>query len=430
MNLTSESPKITILIPVKNRSIYLQSTLETCVRQEYANLEVIVVDDFSDENVKNVVDCFSKTYSFVRWTQPPVPGGMRNAFEYALTLVTDGYVIFLGGDDGIMPNGIKNLSALIQNKNPELISWSPPIYYYPGVKNEFGQMVLPRKSTSGWHVTFDLLMSLYETFDYLSEPRLPMVYVKGAASIKLIRELKSRFADGRFFQCATPDGFSGVALSRISSQVYYSETPFTIYGSSPSSQGMAYLSDSAAAMEQVNKFFVDSKAVPMHSFLGSTPYSPLISLMTADYLLRAADIANEFQKLPKINIHRLVNKSLKEVASGVCHEARVNRELMIIEKIAQYHNIERYFYQSVKTIKREIARSPYQGDGWNLTSVFVNCDGLKISNVYDASIFITNITSILKVKLFERTYKLIVESIKYKLKKHKSCHPLEFYCNR
>ena len=93
------SPRFTVIIPTKDRAPYLNQTLRTCRMQEYENLEVIVSDDGSTDNTREVVLEAARIDPRIRYVSPGAGAGMRDNFEFALDCVKPGYVIALGGDD-------------------------------------------------------------------------------------------------------------------------------------------------------------------------------------------------------------------------------------------------------------------------------------------------------------------------------------------
>lgn len=51
--------KLTVIVPIRERSDTLGSTLRTLVEQDYHNCEFIVSDNFSQDEAKQVVESFS-----------------------------------------------------------------------------------------------------------------------------------------------------------------------------------------------------------------------------------------------------------------------------------------------------------------------------------------------------------------------------------
>ena len=55
---STQATKFSVIIPTRERSDTLQSSLKTCVGQDYDNLEIIVSDNFSTDNTREVVESF------------------------------------------------------------------------------------------------------------------------------------------------------------------------------------------------------------------------------------------------------------------------------------------------------------------------------------------------------------------------------------
>ncbi len=53
------SPKLTVIIPTRERADTLFHTLRTVLEQEYENLEIIVSDNASIDNTRQVVSQFT-----------------------------------------------------------------------------------------------------------------------------------------------------------------------------------------------------------------------------------------------------------------------------------------------------------------------------------------------------------------------------------
>lgn len=70
---------ISILVRTHNRSQLLKFTLESLLNQESINLpyEIIVIDNASTDNTRNVVSNFQKQNSFIRYVYEPVLGASK-----------------------------------------------------------------------------------------------------------------------------------------------------------------------------------------------------------------------------------------------------------------------------------------------------------------------------------------------------------------
>ena len=200
------SPLFTVIIPVKNRAKYLHHTLRTCMVQDYEPFEVLVSDDGSTDNTREVVEDASRIDSRIRYISHGAGIGMRDNFEIALQQVKPGYVIALGGDDGLLPDGIKDMYEVLRDTDMDLLAWPAPFYSYPNVLGSNGQLAIYHRKGMKIIDSHQFLCRQAKNLHYLSDIESPMFYVKGVASTKLIDKVRSRSADGRFYSCPTPDG--------------------------------------------------------------------------------------------------------------------------------------------------------------------------------------------------------------------------------
>jgi glycosyltransferase involved in cell wall biosynthesis len=384
-------PHFTVIIPAKDRSEYLVHTLRTCAQQDYARLEVIVSDDGSTDRTREVVEEAARKDGRIRYVTPcPSPGasvGMRDNFEFALQQVRPGYVLALGADDGLLPHAITGMQAALQATGQELLAWPTPVYSYAGARMPTSQLMLYRLGRDRIIDSAAFLRRQAKRLDYLGDLESPMFYVKGVASTRLVERVRERSPDGRFYRCPTPDGYSGIVLAGEVATYAFSGRPFSIYGISPTSQGMSYLAGDEHAKRRSEAFFRHVADSPMHSQLASQPYSPLISLMTADYLLTAADLPGWPGPKPTIDYTRLIRRALDELAHGLFSDNRMARELNILAEIAHAHGLGADFQRRLEGTRKYARKSPFEGNGISPSQVFLDGDQFGLRDIFDAAYF-------------------------------------------
>ena len=411
---TESKPLFTVIIPTKDRAEYLHHTLRTCSNQEYENLEIIVSDDGSSDNTEAVALEAARKDPRIRYITPGSVG-MRDNFEFALDHVKPGYVIALGGDDAILPYGISQMWRALEETGMDILTWRPLAFAYPAVRSGKGQLALYRPGKLKILRSSDYLARQVENLNYLHDIESPMFYIKGVVATKLVELVRSRTTDGRFYVCPTPDGFSGVVLAGEVEQYAFSGMPLTIAGASPTSQGMAYMSEGDEGKKLSDSFYRAVSGVPMHRDLAAQPYSPLISLMTADYLLTAKDLPGWPGHVPSIDYKNLLMKGLRELTHGLYAEDRINRELTILHKIAQYHGLEAFFRGKVKEMRRYQSRKPFVGNGITPHHVLLDCDMFQIHNIFDGAYVSYFVCQLLSNFNFVTIKKLVTDSLKYKM---------------
>lgn len=413
-------PLFTVIIPVRNRSSYLYQTLRTCTNQDYENIEIIVSDDFSTDDTKEMVLQYSKLDSRIKYVIPNEVKnvGMLENFEFALNHVNDGFVIALGGDDGLMPNSISKMWDILSKTNREILCWPTDAFFYPCQKVKNGQLVLNSRNfrKDDEYKVIDSPTFLKRQSDnlfYITDIESPMIYVKSVISTKVINRVKARSKDGRFYSCSTPDGYSGIVVAGEVQDWIYFNKPLAIHGVSPTSQGLGYLSKGEEAKKHSDSFYKNAKSIPMHSELASQEYSPLITIMTADFLLTARDLIGWQGRTSPIDYKKLILNSIRELEDGLYPEDRISRELQIIKNIAIKHHLLDYFLKVLNNSFRN-SRSPLVGNAISPRLVYLDASEFKVNNVFEASFFIQNIRNIYSLIGFKLVYNMLSNSLKYR----------------
>lgn len=414
-----ENIHFTVIIPTKDRAQYLYHSLRTCSNQDYENLEIIVSDDGSIDNTREVVEEAARKDPRIHYITPGSCLGMLDNFEFALNHVKPGFVIALGGDDGLLPNSIRRMQKIIEETGKELLSWPTATFFYANTKIDNGQIIFPLikgKPTSGTRIinSNTFLERQSKNLFYISDIESPMIYVKGVVSTTLIEKVKNRSIDGRFYSCSTPDGYSGIVLAGEVEEYAFCGEPLSIHGVSPTSQGLGYLSSNESAKKQSDDFFKNVEKKPMHEELASQPYSPLISLMTADFLLTARDLPGWTGKFSPINYKKLLSKALSELEDGLFPEDRISREVNILYRIAEQKGLTEYFLKKLKRSKRN-SRRPLEGNAMSSRLLYIDAKQYDINNIFEASYiahYFHQIFPKLNLTIF---WKMLTNSIKYRL---------------
>lgn len=418
-------PYFSVIIPQKNRAEYLVHTLRTCMLQDYPNFEIIVSDDCSEDNSVEVVNELIKSDPRIKLHAHKHHMGMRNNFEFALSQVKPGFVMALGGDDALVPGCIWRMHEILTTTKRELLTWTPAGFTYPD--QEGGKNIFYIKKQRHKGVQFikseDFLNKLSDTFLYQID-ECPMLFMKAVASTNLIDRVKSRTADGSFYYCATPDGFSGVVLAGEVDDYAFTNEPLSVGGSTVKSQGRNYQRTDESSKTEAKQFFKDNADRKMHHQLASQDYSPLVTLMTADYLLTAKDLPGWPGKFRPISFEGLIKASFKLMEGGTFEKEVLVRELHILREIAKQHQLEDLFFKLLKNSEKKVFRIA-EVYGFAITnSIRFEGTELGINNIYDASIatnFVYNFYNRLSINLlirgFVNSFKIVLRSKLHKKEK-------------
>lgn len=421
MILSPRDARFTVIIPTKDRAEYVRHTLRTCSLQQDDNLEIVVSDDGSRDHTRAVVEEAARQDPRIRYVSPGAGVGMRDNFEFALDQAKPGYVLALGGDDGLMPYGIRGMRELLAETGQEMACWPPPAFFYAGTKMPTAQLILhtagPGRLQRGRRIVSsrEFLARQARELSYVSDVESPMFYVKGVTSTRLVEKVRSRTPGGRFYACSTPDGYSGIVLAGEVETYAWSGTPFSLHGVSPTSAGVGYLAKSEEAKRMSAAFFQKAAGIPLHAELGGAPYSPLISVMTADYLLTARDLPGWPGSFPSISIRGLLDRSLAELADGLFAEDRIARELGILDLIAEHHGLGEYFRRKVKSSRRN-ARTTLEGNAISPSRLYLDGTALGLQNVFDAAYAAYHLHHAWPMLSLRTAWNALARSLAYRLK--------------
>lgn len=107
-------PLVTIIIPVYNTEKYLKKCLDSVVNQTYKNIEIIVINDASTDNSKEIIDDYAKEYKNIKLTNNPIHLGVAVSRNIGLDYAQGDYIYFLDSDDFIRTDAIEKLVNLAQ----------------------------------------------------------------------------------------------------------------------------------------------------------------------------------------------------------------------------------------------------------------------------------------------------------------------------
>lgn len=238
--------KFSVLLPTRNRLDLLKYAVETIRRQNYDDWEVIISDNYSDEDIVGYVSSLNeprikyfRTESFI-----PVTDNWNNALYKA----TGEYIIMLGDDDCLMRGYFSKIRQLIETySNPDFIYTNAYLYSYPGVMPNY---------PDGFLQIYD-----YAPFFRLSkEPflldrRIALKLVKQSLDLNMSftynmqhsiisrRFIESLSSNGYFFQSPYPDFYATNVIFLMAKRILIYPTPVVTIGISKKSFGYNFFNN-------------------------------------------------------------------------------------------------------------------------------------------------------------------------------------------
>ena len=109
----AHAAKVSIVLPTHNGSKYIRRSIESCLAQSHTNLELIVVDDGSTEDMRAVVSEFSDPR--VRFVRLEKNLGLPGALNTGFSLAAGDYLTWTSDDNYYEPHAIERLSGFLRN---------------------------------------------------------------------------------------------------------------------------------------------------------------------------------------------------------------------------------------------------------------------------------------------------------------------------
>ena len=116
-------PLVSVHFPVFNNETNLVSSLESLLNQTYKNFEIVVGDDFSQDNCRQILELYQKKFPSVIKVIFNIQNiGMVENFNNILKNCAGEYIVFSTGDDLFYPKKISKMVKLFQqNKSLKLV---------------------------------------------------------------------------------------------------------------------------------------------------------------------------------------------------------------------------------------------------------------------------------------------------------------------
>lgn len=165
-----DTPTISLCIPARNETHALEDCLVAAVSSDYEKLEIIVLDDCSQDKTSDIIRSFAQ--DGVRFVQGLAPGdewlGKNNAYRTLAQEARGEYLVFVSVDTRLDPTTVTKLVGYMQDKKLSMVSvlpqrrdvWRASVLWAP--LRYFWQMVLPLglntpTATSLWAIRSDSL---------------------------------------------------------------------------------------------------------------------------------------------------------------------------------------------------------------------------------------------------------------------------------
>ncbi len=114
--------KVSIIIPMYNVEKYIGRCLDSLVNQTYKNIEILVIDDASKDNGKDVVKEYIKKHENVILIESESNKGVSNARNIGIMKSTGDYIMFSDSDDWYEQNAVETFVNVVNTTGADFVT--------------------------------------------------------------------------------------------------------------------------------------------------------------------------------------------------------------------------------------------------------------------------------------------------------------------
>ena len=113
--MTDEMISFGIIIPVFDSEDYLNECLDSVIKQDYSNFEVLLINDNSNDKSGRICNHYSNIYKNINTVHFTQNRGVSFCRNHGINSLISDYIIFLDSDDYLFDNILNNLSNFIKS---------------------------------------------------------------------------------------------------------------------------------------------------------------------------------------------------------------------------------------------------------------------------------------------------------------------------
>jgi glycosyltransferase involved in cell wall biosynthesis len=250
--------KYSILLPTRNRLEYLRLAVESVLRQDVTDWQLVISDNASEQDIGGFVDSLDDPRIVYSRAERLLP--VTENWNRALDLSEGSYVVMLGDDDALLDGYLRRMDELTAEfADPDMIYTKALLFTYPGVDPEH---------PGGFLMDYgDAEFFQDGSRPFVLDRTLALDAVRGAMSFRLRNDYNAQFAlisrnlidalgrFGSFYQSAFPDFYSMNAAFLHARRILIDPQPRVVIGVTPKSYGYFHVN----RMEDEGRAFLEGE---------------------------------------------------------------------------------------------------------------------------------------------------------------------------
>ena len=108
---------VSIITPSYNSSKFISQTIESILSQTYTNWELLITDDCSVDNTREIVESYQRKDTRIKFFQLKENSGPGIARNHSIEMAKGRFIAFCDSDDQWYPEKLEKQLAFMQEKN-------------------------------------------------------------------------------------------------------------------------------------------------------------------------------------------------------------------------------------------------------------------------------------------------------------------------
>ena len=121
--------KVSVIIPAYNCEKYISRAIESVINQVYKNIEIIIIDDASTDNTKNIIKKYAEKDNRIIPFYSTINKGVSASRNIGLKACTGDYIMFIDSDDEITRDAIRRMIDVALKYNSDYVDSYHLLYY-------------------------------------------------------------------------------------------------------------------------------------------------------------------------------------------------------------------------------------------------------------------------------------------------------------
>lgn len=203
--------KFSIIIPIYNRSFFIDETLSSLLNQTYTDVEIICVDDYSTDNSLEKLEAYALKDDRIKIVRHQKNLGPHCARQTGVSNASGDYILFLDCDDALEIFACESLYDILSKIDYDVLEFA---YKHKNRKT----ISLPVPS-----ITID---NLFDSLVYFKNPRAGTVWNK-VYKRKLLQEAFSKMQS--FYSVMGEDLYESIVIAYYAKSYAFINEPLILY---------------------------------------------------------------------------------------------------------------------------------------------------------------------------------------------------------